>query len=289
MAIKIDSYCYECLLRRHVATARSLGSEEQATIFAQRMLRACLDAPEGTPSPAIGTVIADLLLEMYGLPLDRFREEKIASNRFIMERMEDVRRAVTTAEDPVYAGLQMAILGNYLDYGALQGEVSFEKLEEMLRSALQMELDRDTYEKLCRDFEKGKKLLYLTDNAGEIGFDRVFAEAIREKYPHLEILFCVRGDIAGNDATREDAAAVELPFPVIDSGDRTAGTLIPKLGQEAKKALEEADVIIAKGMANTETLLGCGYNVYYAFLVKCQRFVNVFKKPMLTPVLTSEQ
>ena len=288
MAIKIDSYCYECLLRRHVATARSLGSEEQATIFAQRMLRACLDAPEGTPSPAIGTVIADLLLEMYGLPLDRFREEKIASNRFIMERLEDVRRAVTTAEDPVYAGLQMAILGNYLDYGALQGQVSFEKLEEMLRSALQMELDRDTYEKLCRDFEKGKKLLYLTDNAGEIGFDRIFAEAIREKYPHLEILFCVRGDIAGNDATREDAAAVELPFPVIDSGDRTAGTLIPKLGQEAKKALEEADVIIAKGMANTETMLGCGYNVYYAFLVKCQRFVNVFKKPMLTPVLTSE-
>ena len=289
MAIKIDSYCYECLLRRHVATARSLGSEEQATIFAQRMLRACLDAPEGTPSPAIGTVIADLLLEMYGLPLDRFREEKIASNRFIMERLEDVRRAVTTAEDPVFAGLQMAILGNYLDYGALQGQVSFEKLEEMLRSALQMELDRDTYEKLCRDFEKGKKLLYLTDNAGEIGFDRIFAEAIREKYPHLEILFCVRGDIAGNDATREDAAAVELPFPVIDSGDRTAGTLIPKLGQEAKKALEEADVIIAKGMANTETMLGCGYNVYYAFLVKCQRFVNVFKKPMLTPVLTSER
>ena len=289
MAIKIDSYCYECLLRRHVATARSLGSEEQATIFAQRMLRACLDAPEGTPSPAIGTVIADLLLEMYGLPLDRFREEKIASNRFIMERLEDVRRAVTTAEDPVFAGLQMAILGNYLDYGALQGQVSFEKLEEMLRSALQMELDRDTYEKLCRDFEKGKKLLYLTDNAGEIGFDRIFAEAIREKYPHLEILFCVRGDIAGNDATREDAAAVGLPFPVIDSGDRTAGTLIPKLGQEAKKALEEADVIIAKGMANTETMLGCGYNVYYAFLVKCQRFVNVFKKPMLTPVLTSEQ
>ena len=289
MAIKIDSYCYECLLRRHVATARSLGSEEQATIFAQRMLRACLDAPEGTPSPAIGTVIADLLLEMYGLPLDRFREEKIASNRFIMERLEDVRRAVTTAEDPVYAGLQMAILGNYLDYGALQGQVSFEKLEEMLRSALQMELDRDTYEKLCRDFEKGKKLLYLTDNAGEIGFDRIFAEAIREKYPHLEILFCVRGDIAGNDATREDAAAVGLPFPVIDSGDRTAGTLIPKLGQEAKKALEEADVIIAKGMANTETMLGCGYNVYYAFLVKCQRFVNVFNKPMLTPVLTSER
>lgn len=289
MAIKIDSGCYECFLRRHVATARSLGSEEKATEFARRMLRACLDAPEDTPSPVIGTVVSDLLLEMYGLPLDRFRQEKIDSNRFVMERMEDIRQKVTAAPDPVLAGLQMAILGNYLDYGALQGQISFEKLEEMLEDALRMDLDREVFARFCRDLERGKKLLYLTDNAGEIGFDRVFAEAIHEKYPHLEITFCVRGDIAGNDALREDAIAVGIPFPVIDSGDRTAGTLIPRLGREARTALEEADVIVAKGMANTETMFGCGYNVYYAFLVKCQRFVRIFDKSMLTPIFTAER
>ena len=289
MAIRIDSFCYECLLRRHVATARSLGTEEQATEFARRLLRACLDAPEDTPSPVIGTVVSDLLLEMYGTPLDRFRQEKEDSNRFVLERMEDIRGKVDGAEDKLLAGLQMAILGNYLDYGALQGQISFEKLEQMLEEALQMELDRTVYERFCSDLEKGKKLLYLTDNAGEIGFDRIFAEAIHEKYPHLEITFCVRGDVAGNDALREDAAAVGIPFPVIDSGDRTAGTMIPWLGQEAKQALEEADVILAKGMANTETMHGCGYNVYYAFLVKCQRFVNIFQKPMFTPMLIPER
>ena len=52
--------------------------------------------------------------------------------------------------------------------------------------------------------------------------------------------------------------------------------------------LEEADVILAKGMANCETMYGCGYNVYYAFLVKCQRFVNIFGKPMFTPIFTPE-
>ena len=288
MAIRIDSFCYECLLRRHVATARSLGTEEQATEFARRLLRACLDAPEDTPSPVIGTVVSDLLLELYGVPLDRFRQEKEDSNRFVLERMEDIRRRVTGAEDPVFAGLQMAILGNYLDYGALQGQISFDKLEQMMAEALHMDLDRAVYGRFCADLEKGKKLLYLTDNAGEIGFDRVFAEEIHKKYPHLEITFCVRGDIAGNDALREDAAAVGIPFPVIDSGDRTAGTLIPRLGAEAKQALQEADVILAKGMANTETMHGCGYNVYYAFLVKCQRFVNIFGKPMFTPIFTPE-
>ena len=51
----------------------------------------------------------------------------------------------------------------------------------------------------------------------------------------------------------------------------------------------DADVIIAKGQGNTETLYGCGYNIYYAFLVKCARFVQVFEKPMLTPMLVRER
>ena len=196
---------------------------------------------------------------------------------------------VEAAEDPVFAGLQFSILGNYLDFAALQGQVSFEKLDQMLDSAFDLQLDKDVYRQFCEELKRGKKLLYLTDNAGEIGFDRIFAEEIAKKYPHLEILFCVRGDVILNDATRADAAAVGIPFPVIDNGNRVPGTQIDLLGQEALEALNAADVILAKGMANCETMFGCGYNVYYAFLVKCQRFVDRFQKPMLTPMLVKER
>ena len=41
-------------------------------------------------------------------------------------------------------------------------------------------------------------------------------------------------------------------------------------------------------MANTETMYGCGHNVYYAFLIKCQRFVDRFGKPMFTAMLVKE-
>jgi len=167
--------------------------------------------------------------------------------------------------------------------------VSFEKLDAMLDTAFGLELDREAYADFCGDLEKGKKLLYLTDNAGEIGFDRIFAEEIAKRYPHLEITFCVRGDIIINDATRADAAAVGIPFPVIDNGTRIPGTQIDMLSTVALDALNSADVILAKGMANCETMYGCGYNVYYAFLVKCQRFVDRFRKPMLTPMLVKER
>ena len=105
----------------------------------------------------------------------------------------------------------------------------------------------------------------------------------------MEITFCVRGEIIINDATRADAEAVGIPFPVIDNGNRVPGTQIDMLGKAAQEALNAADVILAKGMANCETMFGCGYNVYYAFLVKCQRFVDRFQKPMLTPMLVKER
>lgn len=289
MSIAVDSYCLECHLKRNLELARSLGTEEQAMAFARALMKLYIEAPADISSPWFGPETSDLLHKMYGLPIDRFREEKLLSNRFVMERLDQIREKVVSAPDPVFAGLQFSILGNYLDFSALQGQVSFEKLDDMLSKGLEMELDRKVYADFCADLEKGKKLLYLTDNAGEIGFDRIFAEEIGKKYPHLQITFCVRGDITQNDATREDAAAVGIPFPVIDNGNRVAGTQLDMLSREARQALETADVILAKGMANCETMHGCGYNVYYAFLVKCQRFVRRFESPMFTPLLVKER
>ena len=257
--------------------------------FAKDLMRLYLEAPEDVASPWFNPPVADLMLKHYGLPIDRMKEEKELSNRFVIERMDLIRGKVESAADPVFAGLQFSILGNYLDFAALQGQVSFEKLEEMLDKAFALELDQDVYSDFCAELAAGKKLLYLTDNAGEIGFDRIFAEEIARKYPHLTITFCVRGDIIISDATRADAAEVGIPFPVIDNGNRVPGTQIDLLSQEAKAALDAADVILAKGMANCETMFGCGYNVYYAFLVKCQKFVDRFRKPILTPMLVKER
>ena len=256
--------------------------------FARELMKLYLDAPKNVPSTWFTPKISILLHERYGLEIDRFRQEKLDSNALVLSHMEDIRRRVMGAENPVLAGLQFAILGNYLDFSALQGQVSFEKFTEMLDSAHEMRFDMTAFQRFCQDLGQGKKLLYLTDNAGEIGFDRIFAEAICANYPNLEITFCVRGGPTLNDATQEDAQALGIPFRVIDNGNLIPGTQLDQLGAEARQALEEADVILAKGMANVETMLGCGYNIYYAFLVKCQRFVNLFGQPLMTPMLVSE-
>ena len=182
-------------------------------------------------------------------------------------------------------------MGNYIDFSALQGEVSFGQLDEMLDMLYTIEVDRPNFAALRSDLERGKHLLYLTDNAGEIVFDRVFLEMIRDLFPDLSITVCVRGGPAQNDATVADAQAVGIPFPVIHNGTRIPGTGLELASDELKAALSIADVIIAKGQANVETLLdtGHGYNVYYAFLVKCKRFIDRFGKAKLTAMLVRER
>ena len=289
MSIGMDWQCYLCHMRRNIENARAMGTDEQVTEFSRRLMELYLSMPEGASSPAVAPGTNRLFQEIFGAPEDRFAAEKAESNRFVMERLEQIRVCTESAADPVYAGLQMAVLGNYIDFSALQGEVSFDKLEDMLQKALQMELDRQVYHRLRQELSTARRLLYLTDNAGEIGFDRIFAEQLQKAYPQLQITFCVRGGPAQNDATRADAAAVGIPFPVIDNGNTVPGTELSLLSSEAKQAMAEADVILSKGQGNAETLLGCGYNIYYAFLIKCPRFIDRYHKPKLTPMLVAER
>jgi uncharacterized protein with ATP-grasp and redox domains len=288
MSIPINSLCVECVFRKRLAQARALGTEEQAMEMARKIMQVLQDAPPEMDSTWMGAICDRLMQEMYGVNPDRMQTEKELSNRFVLDRLEEISRRIENADDPVFAALQFAVLGNYLDFSALVGEVSFDALETMLDDAREMDLDKETYARFCRDLEQKKRLLYITDNAGEIVFDRLLAEQLKKAYPHLEITFCVRGKPVSNDATREDAQIAGITFPVIDNGTAIGGTVLRFVGDELKQAMDAADVIIAKGMGNTESLYGSGYPIYFAFLVKCERFIEFFQKPKLTPMFITE-
>ena len=289
--MRLNSQCILCLLKRHAETAAKLGNEEQATAFIRDLMGLLCDGPGEMAAPFYTPGIAKLFTEHYGLSEDRFAEEKVASNRYALSRFDKLTSLVRTAADPLYTGLQAAILGNYIDFAALQGEVSFQKLDEMLELLHTIEVDKGVFEMLRADLEGGRELLYLTDNAGEIVFDRVWLEVIRDTFPDLAITVCVRGGPAQNDATIADAEAVGMPFRVIDNGTSISGTVLEMASDELKAALSRADVILSKGQANVETLLdtGHGYNIYYAFLIKCKRFIDRFGREKLTPMLVRER
>ena len=288
MSIPMNSICAQCLMKRHVDTARPLGDDATATRFAKELMEAFLSLPEEADSSQIGPAVTRLYRELYGLEGDRFKEEKERSNAFALERLPKIYAQVEKAGDPIYAALQLSILGNYLDFAALAGKVRFEDLEKMLEQAENYDLSGPHYDRFLQDLKKAKSLVLVTDNAGEVVFDRVLAETIQKAYPQIHTTFLVRGGPANNDALREDAALVGISFPVEDSGLCVGGTPLHMISEKAKTLLENADVIIAKGMGNTESMYNCGLPVYYAFLVKCERFEQVFNAPYMTPMFVTD-
>ena len=290
MGISMNSTCFACRVNNITQTVGPLGTEQQLTAFLKKWMEKASKYDEFVDSARCGYYTDCLVKELYGIDLaDKRKKDKEDSNRFVVERIDHIKARVEAAADPVRAGLQYAILGNYLDFAILANQISYEQLDEMLNEAKDIDIPADTVSEFARDLAKGKRLLIITDNAGEIGFDWVLAQVLKKVYPHLEITFCVRGYPVNNDATREDAFAVGITFPIIDSGNAVGGHAMELLSKEAKQAMDDADVILAKGMGNTESLYGCGYNVYYAFLVKCQRFVEVFNVPLMAPTFIKDK
>lgn len=285
----MNARCFACHFSRNVEVAAKLGDEATATAFAKELMTLYQTAPEGASSPWLGPGTAALFRKYYGLPEDRYAEKKRFSNQFVLDRLDSLKKTVESRENRLLAALKLAILGNYLDFPALHEQVDFDYLDKRLSEAMEIQLDGEVFDAFCGEMSQAKELLYLTDNAGEIVFDRIFAEELHRAYPEVSITFCVRGAPAANDATREDAIAAGIPFPVIDNGTAIAGTELSMLGSDAREALERADIILSKGQGNAETLLGCGYNIYYAFLVKCPLFVERFQKPRFTPMFMKEQ
>ena len=264
-------------------------AEEIKVEYMQKVLKILAEAPAKYGAPIIVRTIQQLQEEMLGIKQE-YAQIKKHYNALMMQYEEQVLEHIVQSEDPIKTGIQYAMIGNYIDFGA-RITVTEEHLTELLNTPERFEVDQKQYEELTMELEKAKKLVYLTDNCGEIVMDKLLIKQIKNKYPDLDITVMVRGAEVINDATIEDAKQVGLNeiVKVIPNGSDIAGTWIEEISEEAKKELYEADIIISKGQGNFETLRKCGKNIYYIFLCKCDLFANIFQVPKLTGMLINEK
>lgn len=180
--------------------------------------------------------------------------------------------------------------GNYIDFGT-PSNVNEEKFDELVENAKNIKLDETTYTNLKNDLYHARKLVVLTDNCGEIVFDKIMIKILKTFYPSLEVTAIVRGLPALNDATIDDARQIGLTdlVNVIGNGTDIAGTVFDQISKEAQKVLKDADVVISKGLGNFETLNGCGLNVYYLFMCKCKMFAEKFQKNLFEGILINDR
>lgn len=287
--MKVSAECMHCLVKRQAENIKKYPDEEKKAEYLGKVLGIIANNAAEEPAPVLLSHIGRLHEEYFGKPFS-FDELKKGYNAMMLEKEDEIREKISNAAAPLVLALRFAQIGNFIDFGAMDS-VDDAKLLEFLEQAETLPLSEDTYQKFTENLKTAKKLVYMTDNCGEIVLDKLLLETIAEKFPHVERTIIVRGEPVLNDATMEDALQVGIDScgKVIPNGTNIAGTYIPWISAEAKAEMDGADLLIAKGQGNFESLHGCGLNIYYLFLCKCQWFMERFGLPQYSGVFINEK
>lgn len=289
--MKLSSLCIRCLIDKQEERIRSIEDENKKAAYMKEVAGIIGSADSEASAPFLVYKINSVYKRYFGAFPDYEREkEEFNSMMLSMEQeLEEGIRMGGSKEEMLSNALNYARTANYIDYGTMN-QVSRDELLQLLNKASEEELKEGTFHMFQKDLQSGGKLVYLTDNCGEIVADKLLIKILKEQYPDLHIKVIVRGTAVLNDATMEDARAVGLTeiAEVIGNGSGIAGTQISYLSEEARQAISEADVIISKGQGNFETIHGCGLNIYYLFLCKCEWFTRQFDMERLKGVFINE-
>ncbi len=227
--------------------------------------------------------------EKYFGPLPDYSVIKRKYNNLVLSMEDDLRKEIEESEDPLATSIVMARIGNYIDFAALN-HVETDTFLQLFDNTKMREDEQEVYRSFCSKCTRAKSFLLLTDNCGEIVLDKLMLEQLKKKYPQISVAVMVRGGEVSNDATMEDALYVGIDRlgTVITNGDKIAGTVYSMLSEEARNAIDNADIIFSKGQANYESFAGEGRHAFYTFLCKCDLFINRFNVPKLTGMFVEE-
>lgn len=287
---RLEPECVRCLVAKQLTAYPADAAPAQQLEYMQRFLKLVAEARHDVGVPAISRDIKNLKREMFGV-LEDFTQIKRHFNALMLAKEEMLQRSIDKAEDPLQLALQYAFVGNYIDFGGAMHKVEEEELSRLINEAPGFELNHDACEALRAEILRAGRIVYLTDNCGEIVMDKLLLRLIGRMNPAAELTVMVRGNDVLNDATREDAEQVGLAdvATVMDNGSDVAGTWLEDISDEARETLENADLILAKGQANFETMRGCGLNIFYLFMCKCQLFATRFRVPRFTGMLVHDR
>lgn len=277
--LRLKSECLSCIVKMQLDKVPESCTEEMKMIYQQRVFKLLSEAKATESAPILIKRIADIQIELFGKSTD-YTEIKSFYNDYVMKFLPLIEEEIARAEDPLLRAIQYSLTGNYIDFGAMK-TVDQEKFEQLLADAPQIVLSETEFRILKEDVIRAERLVILTDNCGEIVFDMALIRLIRKMCPELQITVVIRGEPVLNDATYEDAEQIGLTqeqgVQVIGNGSNVAGTCMEMISDAARIAITSADVLIAKGQGNFETLQDCGLNVYYLFMCKCEMFAKRFQ------------
>lgn len=283
--MKTSLECVPCFARQALdAVSEAVADPARREVLLRRLLHEIADGDWSASPPAMAQHLHRAIRRELNHP-DPYRDIKNRMNRMAESLLPRMRERIEAHSDPREAAVRVAIGGNLLDVGA-QTQIAAEDLPAHLETIWTQPL-RGDFEGLFRAVDRARCILYLADNAGEIFFDRLLIERL----PAEKITLFMRGSPVLNDATTEDAEAAGLPaiVPVLDNGSDAPGTILKDCSEEFRRWFDRADLVIAKGQGNYETLSDADKDIYFLFTVKCPLVAERVGEPVGSLVVKSSR
>ena len=259
--------CLPCLLRqaREMAVITSPDADVQKSILREVLAFLSVTDLDRSP-PEIMQGIGGVVEALTGV-VDPYSEIKDVHTSVALRLLPRMQEMVLESVDPFLTGMRLAIAGNIIDLGA-RVSVSEEEILSTLDEAMELPLHGMDPGLLRSRAEGADSILYLADNAGETVFDRVFIGQL----PPGRTTVAVRGGPALNDATMREAlhAGLDSVAVLVDNGSGAPATVLEDCSGEFVRTFRQADLVIAKGQGNYESLSSCGSGVHFLFRVKCR-------------------
>jgi len=191
--------------------------------------------------------------------------EKVKSTNIeIVKQYENyLHELLQNSDDRLDMALRIAITGNSIDIAANPDFCIQNDIEQITSDSIRLPLLEEFREKI----KQGGIILYIGDNYEEAFFDRYLLSELLSK----EIYFAVRSRPILNDITLTDAETLGIDkiCKVIESGSTISGTDLEECSSEFMEIFNKADIVIAKGQGNYESLFRAEREIYFLFKIKC--------------------
>ncbi|MFH1541479.1 MAG: ARMT1-like domain-containing protein [bacterium] len=257
--------CLNCVIRQTIEILQRLvSSQEKQEQILLAVVRTINKAElEKLNPPELTKIAHDIIHRMTGIK-DFFAEIKKRENEAALKLYPQLKKIVENSNDPLQTAARLAIAGNIIDYGA---QATF-NIDRAIKESLHNQFGANDLSQLKKDLKKAKLVLYIGDNTGEIVFDRLLVEQLIKM---VEVVYVVKSQPVLNDVLMADAEMTGMTnlVKVIESGSDFAGTNPAKGTAEFKRLFKKADIIIAKGQGNFETLDMERRNIYFLLKMKC--------------------
>jgi len=283
--LKVEAECGSCLLARAKAEIYMATTNPALRFRAIKEIIKLLNREfKPTSIPAILGTKRDRLIKLLTSNNDPYKQIKKISNLRAIKLLPYAKKYVdqgNNQQERFKKATLCAIVGNLMEFDIPGYKFTFKDLAKKIQAAAK-DLVIDDIDAAYQLSKNSQNILFLADNAGEIVFDTILVEQLKNM--GLTVTYVVKGDPVINDATLDDieiSTMDRLADNITTTGTDAVGLILKEVSSDFLKIYEKAELVFAKGMGYAETLTEYKLTKphFLMFRTKCQPVANYFGVP----------